>query len=208
MAQCPQLVVRTKTSKIRYHAGRRGKQVRRGFSGKFLVNINCRTYAWVAQRKSTVLITQGSGFRYSPQAPPERELRRLTSTKKSLCHKENVSGYNRQISFLYGFVAQRQSARLLSAMSRYRNSPRPPWEAWKPCKEQVRQRGRKSAAANIGSETEWEGCHAQGGTNRWRILEVQRKGTSRKSDKTGALDTLSGQSNLREGTQPTGSSFE
>ena len=36
------------------------------------------------------------------------------------------------------------------------------------------------------------------------MLEVQRKGTSRKSDKTGALDTLSGQSNLREGTQPTG----
>jgi hypothetical protein len=61
--------------------------------------------------------------------------------------------------------------------------------------------------ANIGSETEWEEYHAQGGTNRWRILEVQRKGTSRKSDKTGALDTLSDQSNLREGTQPTGIAY-
>ena len=106
MAQCPQLVVRTKTSKIRYHAGRRGKQVRRGFSGKFLVNINCRTYAWVAQRKSNVLITRRSGFRYSPQAPVREEASAFDLFKRRLRFKENVSGYNRRISFLYGSVVQ------------------------------------------------------------------------------------------------------
>ena len=33
---------------------------------------------------------------------------------------------NNPLDVLYGSVAQRQSARLLSVMSRYRNSPEPP----------------------------------------------------------------------------------
>ena len=126
MAQCPQLVVRTKTSKIRYHAGHRGKQVRRGFSGKFLVNINCRTYAWVAQRKSNVLITRRSGFRYSPQAPPERELWRLTSSKGAFVIRRTCQAIIDESPFCMGVQSSWQNDRLLIYAAGVQVPPFPP----------------------------------------------------------------------------------